>query len=309
MESVMERHDDEPDAAIHHDDEQIPLETETTPACKADTTPRSLEETAAAAHAAGVPDSLPEVLCPHCQVTVKPRGRGQCPKCGRVLKQSFLARRRPVNVLRRQQLLDKLLGEYQPHTTMARTTCEMLAGVLEQLEVQKPGSQEHQRLVQLSQQLFAALEASRRPLDADPSAFPGVEQMPTSALERARDLLQRLATGDALTERELGQLDILESSMRGEVLLRELVPPAPPPVAIDLPVPVSAEPPVTVTAPSALPEPERCPYCTCSPCIGRDHSAFELLHASDPDVIKKKDAERTAEMMESLRRRTRSPFL
>jgi hypothetical protein len=74
---------------------------------------------------------------------------------------NFGARKHPVNMLRRDALLAKLVADYHPTTTMQHATCEHLAGTLEQLEVLKPGSSEHQRLVQLAQQLGAALEESR----------------------------------------------------------------------------------------------------------------------------------------------------
>jgi hypothetical protein len=93
-----------------------------------------------------------------------------------MLKGSFLARKHPVNVLRRHQLLDQLIADYRPSTTLQRSSCEMLAGILEQLETMKPGSPVHQRLVQLSQLLGAALEESRASsrvasLPTDYSAF------------------------------------------------------------------------------------------------------------------------------------------
>ena len=118
------------------------------------------------AHLAGELDSLPPTWCFNCKAEVKPKGKGNCPRCGRVLKGAFLARKHPVNILRRQQLLDRLLADYNPSTTVLRAKCEHLAGVLEQLEVLKAGSQEHKRLVELSEQLGASLEESRpRELD------------------------------------------------------------------------------------------------------------------------------------------------
>jgi hypothetical protein len=188
--------------------------------------------------------------------------------------------------------------------------CEQYAGVIEQLEVLKPGSQEHQRLVQLSQQLGAALEESRHAVDADPSAFPGIEKIPDSALAVARDLLRRSET---LSEREQGRLDVLLDAMRGEVLLRgDVVPANPPPVKI--PAPASADPPVTVTADTATPEPEPCRYChqppaRCDEINGRDLDTWRVLHFDHPEEITRRDQARTTEMLESLRRRTRSPFL
>ena len=44
------------------------------------------------AHLAGEPDTLPPQWCKNCSVEVVPRGKGLCPRCGRVLKHSFLAR-------------------------------------------------------------------------------------------------------------------------------------------------------------------------------------------------------------------------
>src|SRR5258708_22718264 len=113
------------------------------------------------AHLTGIPETLALHWAPNCKADVLPKGKGYCPRCARMLKGSFLARRHPVNVLRKQQLLNKLTAEYQPRTTMQQATCAHLAGILEQLEVLKPGSPEHQRLVQLSQSLGAALEGSR----------------------------------------------------------------------------------------------------------------------------------------------------
>ena len=58
-------------------------------------------------------------------------------------------------------VLDRLLADYQPRTTLGLATCEHLAGTLEQLESLKAGSQEHKRLVELSLLLGRALEESR----------------------------------------------------------------------------------------------------------------------------------------------------
>ncbi len=48
---------------------------------------------------------------------------------------------------------------------------------------------------------------------------PGLDAMPSSALHLAHDLLSRQVKGEVLTERELGQLDILRSAMHGEPVL------------------------------------------------------------------------------------------
>ena len=109
----------------------------------------------------GEPGTLPLTWCRRCAVEVVPRDKGACPRCGTFLKQNFVARRHPVNRLRRDALLAELVAEYRPTTTMLRSTCAHLAGTLEQLEVMKPGSPDWQRLVQVAQTLGAALEGSK----------------------------------------------------------------------------------------------------------------------------------------------------
>jgi hypothetical protein len=49
--------------------------------------------------------------------------------------------------------------------------------------------------------------------------YPGLDAMPSAASYLAHDLLSRQVKGEVLTERELGALDVLESAMRGEVVL------------------------------------------------------------------------------------------
>lgn len=113
------------------------------------------------AHLRGIPDTLPLTWCAHCNAEVLPKGKGTCPRCARFLKGSFSARKHPVNLLRRDALLAKFVRDYQPDTQRLQSMCEQYAGVVEQLEALKPGSPEHQRLVQLSQQLGSALEEAR----------------------------------------------------------------------------------------------------------------------------------------------------
>jgi hypothetical protein len=85
--------------------------------------------------------------------------------------------------------------------------------------------------------IYAALSARVEKLSADlklhhdappPNAIttirrviidPREEAMRSSASHLARDLLARQENGEVLTERELGQLDVLRSAMRGEVVL------------------------------------------------------------------------------------------
>ena len=104
-----------------------------------------------ALHLAGEPDTLPPTWVRKCAATVKPEGRGQCPRCGRMLRANFSARKHPVNRLRRQQLLDKFVTDYQPNTQRLQSMCEQYPASSSNSEVLKPGSPDHQRLVQLSQ--------------------------------------------------------------------------------------------------------------------------------------------------------------
>ncbi len=115
--------------------------------------------------AAGEPDTLPPTWCKKCQADVLPEGKGKCPRCGIFLRHNFVARRHPINVLRRDALLAELVAEFTPVTILERSNCAHLAATLEQLDSMKPGSTEWQRLVTVAQTLGAALhnERSREP--------------------------------------------------------------------------------------------------------------------------------------------------
>jgi len=104
---------------------------------------------------------------------------------------NFVARKGPINVLRRDALLAELVTDYQPDTTLLRSTCEDLAATLERLENTKAGSIEWQRLVQVKQLLGATLEASRRPGPSDVSDLTEREfEERFARLQQMRDLLQ-----------------------------------------------------------------------------------------------------------------------
>src|SRR2546422_468738 len=75
----------------------------------------------------GEPDTLPLTFCRRCKVDVKPEGKGLCPRCGKMLRHNFLARKHPINVLRRDQLRAEIIAEYQPHTLELRDACQYLA--------------------------------------------------------------------------------------------------------------------------------------------------------------------------------------
>src|SRR5262249_44785335 len=78
----------------------------------------------AQAHRLGIPGTLPPEWCPHWKAMVDVQGKGQCVRCKRFVKNSFAARKHPVNLLRRDQILKKLVADYQPTTTMLTSTCE-----------------------------------------------------------------------------------------------------------------------------------------------------------------------------------------
>jgi hypothetical protein len=234
---------------------------------------------AAALQAIGEPDAQATTQwCAKCQADVIPRGKGVCPRCGRILRLNFLARRHPVNKLRKQQLFDQLIADYQPQTTLAQASCEHLAGVLEQLEALKAGSQEHKRLVELAQLLGTALEASRtqdaRSSDADPASI-----TPDAMIERTTAILRGLLQLHDEQERSRAHID-----------------------AIPRETSAGAEAELLVKAEPTAPAPERCLYCHQAPCVGASHHAFEVLHWNDPAEIEKRAAQATAEMFESLRR-------
>lgn len=254
----------------------------------------------------GEPDTLPLTFCRNCNVDVKPVGKGKCPRCGKVLRFNFLARKHPVNKLRRQQLLDKLVAEYQPQTTMLQSSCEMLAGILEQLEVLKPGSTEHQRLVQLSQTLGAALEESR-PRRKNSSASGPLENLSFEELgTRAARLEQQLA------ELRAGPLSAAESTTTSTTES-----PAPTVAAVS-PSPIApavrghqnvvpATPAVrkrTAAAAGASPE-SICVYCRqtltrCAEIKGTRLDGWRALHYDDPEEVARRDKEATDVMLRQI---------
>jgi hypothetical protein len=48
------------------------------------------------------------------------------------------------------------------------------------------------------------------------------------------------------------------------------------------------------------PAPVPCAYCGCSPCIGADHHAYRVVHASDPAEVERRNDEATAVMFARL---------
>lgn len=259
------------------------------------------------AHLTGEPNAWTVTQwCKKCQADVLPVGKGECPRCHVALRLNFKARRHPVNVLRRDAELAKLTARYRPDTTMVQSTCEMLAGILEQVAALKPGSTEHDRLVKLSQQLFETLETSLASRESHTSSsMPGLENVPTSALMMASDLMQRVADGEVLSEREQGRLDVLHAAMDGTVSL--------PPDREDVPEfqPYRSESSAAIVAPASTSRPvaapeQPAPEPTCGYGCGSLTKCAEIkatrldtwrvLHSLDPEVIRARDEEATEVM-------------
>lgn len=251
------------------------------------------------AHLTGEPDTLPLTWCKKCEAEVKPEGKGVCPRCHTFLSRNFTARKHPVNKLRRQQLLDKFVRDYCPNTQRLQSMCEQFAGVVEQLEVIKPGSPEHQRLVQLSQTLGAALEEAQLSREARaPSDAPGIASMPSSALHLAQEFLKRQVAGETLTDFEQGALAVLHRAMDGTVLLPP-DPRAPEPahVAPDAGYPKQeATDAPTIDEPTAAPaEPEpACLYGCGSRCAElreKRPDVWHVFHYLDPEEVARREAD------------------
>ena len=100
-----------------------------------------IEDRAVAEALRGEPDAATTLQwCKGCAALVRPVGKGRCERCHQFLRLNFAARRHPVNLIRREALLRDILAEFPPTNILERSTAEQLAGVLEQLEVLKPGS-------------------------------------------------------------------------------------------------------------------------------------------------------------------------
>lgn len=234
--------------------------------------------------AASLAEILPPTWCPHCKAfEEKPHGKGQCRRCGRVLKGAFLARRHPVNLLRRDALLAKLIADYQPNTTVLRSSCEVLAGILEQLESLKPGSQEHQRLVTLSQLLGKSLDESL----AARTANAPQEDLETASTDELigkttailRHLLEIRDATPAHDQRDAG-------------------------LTVQAATPTTSEGVAPTSALAPQPEPV-CPYCrrpqaACDKLRAEKPDIWGVICSSHPDVVKTRDARATAEMWQQL---------
>jgi hypothetical protein len=219
------------------------------------------------------------VHCDECGVDVVPAGRGLCPTCGRFLPGNEVAlihggrrmatpkERESRRTELRDQVMADLGGDLPPIIREVAedfvSACVLRDILNEHLEVVGPLTQRGNRraamdmylatsarIERLSVQLNAYREERRRTAApvAAPSVealppSPGIEVMPTSAVELGVALLRRVVNGEQLTEREQGQLDVLRSAMRGYIVL--------PP---DAPLGVEAVTPAPTPPPAAAPE-------------------------------------------------------
>lgn len=290
-------------------------------------TPRCNDSQPSAPSAESETNGAETVRCTSCQRDVLPTGKGHCPSCGRFLPANAVAvthgtRRRhsQTQSARRQEILDLLVDErggLMAIDTITLITLEDYATAAAQLETvaahleQKGAMTDKGRrrsvvdVYKTFSERVDRLGAEIRgetPLDGTPR--PGLMSTPTPALELARSLLSRLANGDTLTERELGQLDVLRASMRHEVRLAATSAPSQP---------------ETETLPEAVdPEPERADPATSLPLIGdqntdpdawlkaHDLEAWRVVHYNDPEEVERRNREATAVM---LRGRKDSPWL
>jgi hypothetical protein len=228
----------------------------------------------------GEPNSLQRTFCKVCQTEVQPIGKGRCPRCQTFLRLNFVARRHPVNRLRCEQLFDQLVADYQPSTTLLRATCTHLSVILEQLEAMRPGSPDHQRLVQLSQLLGESLETSRTARESRDAA-------PSDTITIRRVLVE---PEDDLTVEQL-QARISRAQQRIDALMH--------------PGAVSQDTP-TIDATTPRKEPT-CNYChqalwRCREIKETDLDTWETLHHDDPEMIEQRAKRDTAEMIEAWKR-------
>jgi hypothetical protein len=227
------------------------------------------------AHLTGEPGTLPMTWCKKCAANVQPEGKGRCPRCRTFLKLNFVARRHPVNVLRRDALFAEIVTEYRPSTLELRDACRYLANIKERLETTKDGTPEHQRLMTMWSELSVRLRASERASEAIGDDL--IDATDDQIIEKLLALLHPLL--DAQDERRRSEASITQAGLS---------------------VQPSAEPTGEAPVPTSEPAPLLdCRYCGRA-CVGSDHAAYEALHYDDPEQIKRRDDLATRTMMQQI---------
>lgn len=262
--------------------------------------------------------------CRKCAISA-PRGTGNCPKCGCTMLGNQKGRKHPVRLERRAEILDLVNTQSPAENPSQQFENETLAAAMERLEGMRLGSPEWQRVFTTVRMLSADV-AARGPRPRADSPLPGLREMPSSALLYADGLLSRREKGETLTERELGQLDVLEPAMRGELRL----PPDPPRAGLaesdeaarrrtNEPTTDPACPLGEAPALEAPGDPDRndddraeadtaCAYCglrrgACAAIREMNIDAWRAMHSTDPREEARENREAMSEMIAGLTRR------
>lgn len=202
---------------------------------------------------AAVPSELvknkgPETVRCSCGADVSPAGKGHCPVCGRFLPSNAVAlvhgahrlQVEPKRENRRLQLRAEVRADLGGHVPpiireVAEdfvSACVLRDQLVEHLEAIGPLTQRgtrraamdlylatSSRIERLSVLLGTFRDTAKAKTKTTTNPLPGLSSMPSSALDRARDLLTRLSQREALSDRERGQLDVLRAAMRGDLVL------------------------------------------------------------------------------------------
>lgn len=278
----------------------------------------------------GQPGALLPAPCARCSAEV-PAGAERCPACGvfqpgniGALVHGLRSKKLAAKVdAYRVDLLDQLFkerGGREALDVVSRIAIENYALVCAQHKTIESRLDQDGLFTQTGRRRSAfdmlktisetidRLRAELPPTITRTSTFAGVDAMPSSALRLASDLLRRQLAGETLSERELGQLDMLRHATRGHVVL----PPDPLDVA-DIPAyrdKVDAEivelgatsrPVSESEASQPAPEPT-CGYgCgTLTRCVEIKKTrpdAWRALHYTDPEEVARRNKEATAVMM------------
>lgn len=219
--------------------------------------------------------------CSTCQKSVLPIGEGQCPDCKRATPKNTMARRRRVNVARRNQRLAKIKIDHQidESSVIRMVWAETLANTLEEM-LSPRSTMDLQRHVELSEKLYFLLSspessgsrpnANQSPVEEAAAAFAALSE--DEQIERIGVLYEQAkADREARKAREAAAVDVTAANHETAAPLKKR----------------KSEPPSTPTP---------CPYCRKSPCVGREDPLFFDFHHDDPTVIAERDERATREM-------------
>ena len=181
------------------------------------------------------PDGVADVsatarYCSRCDRYVEPVGKGACPICFAFLPKNSAARRHPISVSRRKALFAENVAEYKPDTLLLRRVCRKVANIEERLESVKEGTPEHQRLIAMSSELTAILEASRareiRATDTDLAALTDDQliERTTTILRSLLDARDEQRKSEAFLAAAAGLPVLTAAGPAGEAVASTVVP-------------------------------------------------------------------------------------